>query len=110
MKGVVAQLRDPLASSMSTAKNEPLQLLAVACQERPIDPYLARAALSLFRGSRVMDPEGFESRDSEDYELAMPEPTNLRIEYAESLTTAGFMAYIRAMQYCEKDSERYWDR
>jgi hypothetical protein len=81
-----------------------LHLLSFACSQDPIDRPLCRIALSHFEDQMRYDPGSFRSFTFESDRraglprLASTAPQNLTFKFAESLTTAGYIAYSRAWE------------
>lgn len=120
MRGVMSQIKECLIRAIATnylfhhddCPAEAPRLLAIACESIPIDRSLAKAALSMFHHEMPMDQDIYTSglggrRLGQANQLANPHPHNLRISYAESLTTAGYMAYSMALEECEVLNNRY---
>lgn len=104
MKGPMAKIRHELHDYQDGPG-----LLAVACQQNPIDRPLARTALSMFADHMRMDKAIFRFRLSNQKKgSASPEPDNLTTDFLESLTVPGALAFVKAMNDCGIDTRYYW--
>ncbi|KAJ9094647.1 hypothetical protein QFC19_007860 [Naganishia cerealis] len=92
MKSVVIQIKAKLHGYV-----EGPRLLALACQQVPIDRHLARTASSQFKNFMNLDPDLFQV----GLAYGVPDQTNMKTESLESLTTIGCYALSKAMRECE---------
>jgi hypothetical protein len=81
--------------------NDVMKLFSWACQQDPIDRYLARLALSSFSKNPYMkaDPTVFRP----EVRFIAPLPRNLTSTYIESLTPLGYAAYSGAIDDCKEE-------
>ncbi|KAJ9115328.1 hypothetical protein QFC24_007037 [Naganishia onofrii] len=81
--------------------NDVMKLFAWACQQDPIDRYLARLALSSFSKNPYMkaDPTVFRP----EVRFIAPLPRNLTSAYIDSLTPEGYAAYSGAIDDCKEE-------
>ncbi|KAJ9104037.1 hypothetical protein QFC19_004171 [Naganishia cerealis] len=92
MRGVISQIKLKLHGY----KDGP-RLMALACQQDPIDRPLARTAFSAFKDDMHLNPDVFRLTSRH----GAPDHTNMKTEFLESLTTAGCYAFSQAMSECE---------
>ncbi|KAJ9108077.1 hypothetical protein QFC19_002542 [Naganishia cerealis] len=101
LKGVIIQIKVKLHGY----KDGP-RLLALACQQVPIDRPLARTALSRFEMAMSKDPAVF--RDT--WFHAAVDQTNMKTEFIESLTVAGYYAFSKALTVCDLGKDAHHRR
>ncbi|KAJ9106426.1 hypothetical protein QFC21_001572 [Naganishia friedmannii] len=96
MKGPTVQIQERFRHY----QNDVMRLFAWACQQDPVDRFLARTALSAFSNPYMKpDPEVFRP----EVRSTTPFPKNLTPMYIESLTTVGYAAYSRAIDDCQEE-------
>lgn len=83
------------------------RMLALACQQEPIDRSLVRTAFSRFNDHLTHDSNIFRSSY---FSSGTAAPENVTTEFLESLTTPGAIAYVKAMDECLIGSRSYWRR
>ncbi|KAJ9126705.1 hypothetical protein QFC24_001736 [Naganishia onofrii] len=104
MKGPMARIKEELHDY-----EEGPRMLALACQQDPIDRSLVRAAFSRFEDHMSMDKEIFLScLSNQKKSKASPDPDNLTTEFLELLTVPGVIAFVKAMHECEIEGRYYW--
>ncbi|KAJ9124393.1 hypothetical protein QFC22_001193 [Naganishia vaughanmartiniae] len=105
MKGPTVQIQERFRHY----QNDVMRLFAWACQQDPIDRFLARTALSSFSNPYMKpDPRVFRP----EVRFTTPLPKNLTTTYIESLTTVGYAAYSWAIEDCKEefDGSMEWQK